>query len=180
MNNTTLIVIVVLGACLLAGFKELSRRRGKVADESATERMPYAMKNSVLTKNEYALYQTLKPIAAEQGLDLLVKVRLADFLYVQKGTEKYQTWLNKITSKHIDFLLCDKNIKPLLAVELDDSTHDRPSRAERDSFVDEVYRTIGLDVLHARGYKAEGLKAEILQRLNPPPPIGADTAAVEP
>lgn len=39
----------------------------------------------------------------------------------------------------INFVLCDKeNIEPLIAIELDDSSHGRPDRMARDIFIDRV------------------------------------------
>ena len=44
-----------------------------------------------------------------------------------------QAWRNRIHAKHIDFVLCDPgNLQPILCIELDDPSHNRPDRIERD------------------------------------------------
>lgn len=56
-----------------------------------------------------------------------------------------QAHFNKIRSKHIDFLLCDKeSMAPLYAIELDDISHEKESRIERDLFVDSALEAAGL------------------------------------
>ena len=132
-------------------------------DETKT---PYMLKNRVLTQNELGLFYDLKQIAGDCEMTLLSKVRLADFIFLPKQTKNYITWLNKITAKHIDFLLCDKAMRPLLAIELDDGSHERAERIERDKFVDKVYDNIGLDVIHVQNYDAVDLKNRILDALN--------------
>ncbi len=55
----------------------------------------------------------------------------------------------RVSQKHVDFLLCHpEGLRPLLAVELDDRSHDRADRQDRDLFVDAAYRQAGLAVLH--------------------------------
>ena len=39
-------------------------------------------------------------------------------------------------------------MRPLVGVELDDRSHERSSRQERDGFVDEVFRVAGLPLMH--------------------------------
>jgi very-short-patch-repair endonuclease len=60
-------------------------------------------------------------------------------------------WLGKILAKHVDFVLCDpESLAPLLAIELDDASHDRPERKERDEFVDHAFESAGLPLLRIR------------------------------
>ena len=68
-----------------------------------------------------------------------------------KGTENRFGERSRIKSKHIDFVLCDReNIKPLIAIELDDSSHSRPDRIDRDNFIDKALGVAGLPILHQR------------------------------
>ena len=70
-----------------------------------------------------------------------------------------------IDEKSVDFVLCDKSyIAPLLAIELDDSTHEREDRQERDSVVENILSHAGLPLLRIRkgsGYDITRLIAEI-------------------
>lgn len=86
------------------------------------------------------------------GLHVFVKPRIADFVSVTldryvKGS-KFFTYFNPIAQKHIDFLLCDGDFKPVVGFEVDDKSHSKPDRAARDSFVDGLYKCVGLPVFH--------------------------------
>ena len=41
-------------------------------------------------------------------------------------------------------------MQPALAIELDDSSHQRKDRAERDAFVDQVFKAAELPLLHIK------------------------------
>jgi hypothetical protein len=60
----------------------------------------------------------------------------------------YRTYTNKIDRKPINFLLCDPAVlRPLIAIELDDKSHQRADRRARDAFVDEVFRAARLPII---------------------------------
>lgn len=86
---------------------------------------------------------------------------------VTKGIERKERWglRNRVKSRHVDFVICDKqNIKPLLAIELDDSTHRRKDRKESDEFKDEIFEDMELPLLRIMFEdlrNLEKLKAEI-------------------
>lgn len=90
----------------------------------------------LLTKNEWAQYKKLKVIADEKGYVICPKVRLLDIIEPQKGHEKYKTLMYKIQAKHVDFVICDKDMHIKVIIELDDSSHDKKDRKERVEFVD--------------------------------------------
>ena len=92
----------------------------------------------------------LKPIAEELGYTVFAKVRLLDLLEPRQGQQKYKTYFYKIQAKHVDFVLCDRNLDAVWIIELDDSSHDRPDRQERDQFVDDVVTSVGYNILHVR------------------------------
>jgi very-short-patch-repair endonuclease len=112
--------------------------------------LPYRCKNYLLTQAERAFYDVLRPTVGTH-FHLFAMVRLADLIYIEKGTANRQSHFNRIQSKHIDFVLCDnESIKPVLAIELDDSSHQRPDRQKRDAFVDEVLLQAGLPLLRVQ------------------------------
>lgn len=51
-------------------------------------------------------------------------------------------------SKHVDFVICAQDMYVLGIIELDDRTHLRQDRMERDAFVDTVLRSAGYQVKH--------------------------------
>ena len=104
----------------------------------------------LLTKNEWAQYKKLKVIADEKGYVICPKVRLLDIIEPQKGHEKYKTLMYKIQAKHVDIVICDKDMHIKVIIELDDSSHDKKDRKERDEFVDLILQSVGYKVIHSR------------------------------
>jgi len=137
------------------------------APAPARQKTPYRLKPNVLTQHELKLYTDLLPVTHGTNLIILPKIRIADFICCPNGTRNYYSWFNKISAKHVDFLICDKMFRPLLAIELDDRSHDRSAGIERDRFVDAVYSDAGLAVLHLRGYEKEMLKERVFGIIYP-------------
>ena len=109
----------------------------------------YQAKN-LLTKNEWVQYKKLKEIADVKGYVICPKVRLFDVIEPIKGHDKYKTLMYKIQAKHIDFLICDKNMHIKAIIELDDSSHDNKDRKERDQFFDLILHSVGYKVIHTK------------------------------
>jgi hypothetical protein len=108
-------------------------------------------------------------------------VRLWDVLYVPQR-EDSRTHENKISSKRVDFLLCDPTtMKAVLAIKLDDASHNRPDRQDRDAFVDQAFAAAGLSIIHikaARSYSTAEIQQQIASALpqtyaapTTPPPL---------
>jgi predicted RNA-binding Zn-ribbon protein involved in translation (DUF1610 family) len=75
------------------------------------------------------------------------KVSLSDIFYVI-NPDKYMSSYNKINRKHVDFLICDtETMKPRFAIELDDKSHNRQDRMDRDEFVEELFETAELPLV---------------------------------
>jgi len=104
----------------------------------------------ILTRHEKDAFAKLRPMATELGYMVFAKVRLLDLVEPVKGTDNYQMYFNKVCSKHVDFVLVDQTLVARLVIELDDSSHDREDRRERDCFVDTVLTNVGYSVLHTR------------------------------
>ena len=100
--------------------------------------------------------------AIDSDLYIFAKVRLSDLLWLPQGTRDRQAYLNRIQSKHVDFVLCDgATTEPRLLIELDDSSHQSARRRSRDAFVDEAVRRAGLPILRVpakRSYAPEQLR----------------------
>lgn len=124
------------------------KENGKNDEE---EIYPYKFRY-LFTKREYAFYKVLKELAEKYEYNLMAKIRLADLIEVD--TEKvpksdYMKYFRKISQKHVDFVLANKetNIVEKI-VEIDDSTHHRTDRKNRDDFVNKVLETAGYKVYH--------------------------------
>ena len=109
--------------------------------------LPYLARGQLVTKSELKFYKSLSK-AVQDDFQIFAMVRIADLLRVEKNNKHRRKWLNKILAKHIDFVLCDPgSLKPLVCIELDDVSHQRPERIERDKFVNRAFKSAPLPLL---------------------------------
>lgn len=138
-----LIILVLVLICFMIALINVIGNQEKITAKDIHQALPYN-KKLLLTKNEWAFYKKIKPIIDRNKLHILAKVRLADLVEVKKGTNKseFNKWFSKIKSKHIDFVVCNPdNLAVLFLLELQDSTHNRADRMERDNFLKQLAET---------------------------------------
>jgi hypothetical protein len=137
--------------------------------------LPYRTAGPLLTPAERSFYGVLCQ-AVETRYTVFAKVRLGDVLAVPHGTPRFWTHRNRIDRKHVDFLLCaPRDLTPLLAVELDDASHDRADRRDRDAFVDKAFAAADVPILRVsaqRGYAPGEIRGLIEDRLTRLPSPG--------
>lgn len=150
------IVVIILVVLLIEQYTKAARveKGSGRANYSSCYQPKY-----LLTKNEWYAYKKLQPLAASLGLVICPKVRLLDILEPRKGEKDYKSLFWKIQAKHVDFLVCDQDLHIKGVVELDDSSHDRKDRKDRDSFVDEILQSVGYKVVHTRNIDETTLQA---------------------
>lgn len=104
---------------------------------------PYSAK-PLLTPSESRFYHCLAALSQGRCL-ILIKPRLADVFKHDSGEIAA---LNKISQKHVDFLICrHQDWMPMLGVELDDDSHERKDRKERDMFVNSLFASTGVPLI---------------------------------
>lgn len=110
----------------------------------------YRPKRYVITKNELNFYTALLEVAKELDLIVFSQVSLYNILETKSNLD-YKTktiFFNKIASKSIDFVLVDKkNCRIKLCIELDDNTHKKEKRIERDNFINKLFKDLEIDLL---------------------------------
>ncbi len=131
------------------------------------KRMPYIKRQRLVTKAELRFYKSLQK-AVQDDWAIFAMVRIADLLRVEAGVKNRRSWVSKILAKHIDFVLCDPgSLEPILAIELDDSSHQRKDRIARDDFVDEALESAELPILRVpvrASYKSREIR-ELIDEL---------------
>lgn len=131
----------------------------------------YTPKVFVTSLNELKFYNILIEIAKELDLILFSQVSLYNIVEVRKDLDysTRQSCFNKIASKSIDFVLVDKNTCRIkLCIELDDSTHNKPKRIERDKFINELFKNLEINLLRYPVYNIyykETLKKKIIENM---------------
>ena len=158
------LVILVLIIYLLPKFH--SQRKTTIDDIE----YPYHLRDDFLSLAEHSFYQVLKHTVSEWAI-ICPKVSLGDLFYVKSiDPSKYRTYTNKIDRKHVDFLLCDpKTVKPLLGIELDDTSHQKRDRKERDEFVEMVFEEANIPLIRIkvqREYSTSELDSLLRQHID--------------
>ena len=155
-----LILVAVLAALIIVALLRVlvARRPG----------LPYRKRDHLLTAAERSFYGVLLQVIDER-YHVAWKVRIADVLWIPGSTTDRQRHLNRILAKHLDFVLCDpESSAPILAIELDDSSHREDSRMERDSFVNAALNAAELPLLRVpvrRSYSPQELTELIRLKL---------------
>ncbi|MCX4189423.1 DUF2726 domain-containing protein [Methylophaga sp. OBS3] len=156
----TLLVIIVLFAIK------------QIPDVKNLKSLPYFKVTALLTPAEISFHHVLK-LAVSSEYDIHAKVRLADVINVHKGIPKssWRTAFNRIQSKHLDFVLVDKQTAEIIcAIELDDASHANSSRQARDKFLEEVMTVAKLPLLRLparQGYQSQDIQAQLTQLIMP-------------
>jgi hypothetical protein len=148
MNNPWLWIVALL-VVLWVLREVLSRVDGGRERRVPDGALPYRRKDYLLSKAERSFYEVLRQALGEGDTLVFAKVRLLDLLWLPKGTAKAQSHRNRVQSKHVDFVLCDRReLRPQLVIELDDKSHEEEERQGRDAFVDRALVAAGLPILH--------------------------------
>lgn len=99
--------------------------------------LPYKKKSFLLTKAEYNFDKVL----SEAVKDRYYIGRQVPLSSIVEVTSTYKPYRSKIDKKTIDFVLFNKaGYTPFLAIELDDLSHSRWDRIQRDEFVQDVLK----------------------------------------
>jgi len=188
--GTLALVALLLAAAwlILSKIGLLKPKAGKESSES-----PYLSRDRFLSQAEAGFYRDLLAalpiLTASMGEGapplLFAKPRLADVLRTdsdalrrddgqgRSARSKQTSAQNTINAKHVDFLLCDPaTTRPLIVIELDDASHQRQDRVDRDDFVNSACAAAKLPVLHipcrpnGARYDPRQLAAQIEVKLN--------------
>jgi hypothetical protein len=128
---------------------ELKAKDREVGDSELDFENAY-QRRELFTRNEWQNYKKLKAIADEKGLVVCPKVRLFDIIEPRLDKKRKLTYRYKIQAKHVDFVICDRDMKILAILELDDNSHYDPERIKRDDFVNMILLSVGYTVIHTK------------------------------
>ncbi len=131
----------------------------------SSESLPYRLRDDFLSPAELSFYRVLATTLSGRAI-IFTKVRLADIFFVARPHEN-RSYFGRISQRHVDFLLCEPNtVKPIVGIELDDSSHNRSRRKKRDEFVDQLFEAAQLPLARIpvqRAYTAQDILRAIEQ-----------------
>jgi hypothetical protein len=155
---TIIVLIIVVAVALL--LKPRTKRE--------SVEYPYQKADSLFSPAERSFLGVLERAVGDK-FKVLGKVRLADVISLISGLSKSdrQKALNRIVSKHVDFALCKKDDLSLIcAIELDDSSHKKSDRKNRDDFLEKALNASSVPFIRfaARvSYNVQEVKAKIAE-----------------
>ena len=157
-----LAAVAVFFVFVLLIMKVARARRGKSEEIDAE----YQARPAIFSYAERSFVGVLESVLPKD-VTVFGKVRLGDVFLPRKGltpSRRTSAW-NRINQKHVDFLLVNKSdYAPLAGIELDDKSHDDDERKDRDQFVDQVFASGNLPLLHIRAaatYNVSELRTKI-------------------
>ncbi len=151
-----LIIIVVILAVAAAAKVLLPGLVAKKGGGKGRGALPYVKQDALFTEAERSFLGVLE---SALGTDLRVfgKVRLADVIKVKPGLPNgpQQQAFNRIKAKHLDFVVCrPDDLAVEFVVELDDASHNRQDRKDRDAFLDEALAAAGVPIFRFTAKRA--------------------------
>ena len=162
----TLIFIVIVAAII---FLVIKVRQGTDGDTSPIKtpikkEYVYIKKSCAMTPSELSFYKTLHE--AVNGCVIIPQAHLSMFLDHEIKGQNWKAAFARINGKSVDFLICTNDMKPLIAIELDDNTH--PDRKTRDDFVNSIMTNTNMPLLRFKAgeWNSEIIKHRITQALS--------------
>lgn len=109
----------------------------------------YEAKNTLMTLNERSFFEKLK-MAIGDKYDIYPQVNLDKIFKIkyQNSRWKFKQAKSFIDRRSVDFLITTReNQKPFIAIELDDSSHKREDRIERDAKINSLFDNNGFHLV---------------------------------
>jgi len=108
----------------------------------------YNAKRYIISLNELNFFKELQKLINIMDLNLLTQVSLYSLIETKYKKYNYEEF-NKIKSKSIDFVIADKkSCRARVCIELDDTTHNSEARKKRDKFLNELFESVNIKLLH--------------------------------
>jgi hypothetical protein len=138
-------------------------------DDASSGVLPYEVNQKFLSSAELSFYLQAREVLSGKYI-VCPKVSLAELFHVSETDgRQWQLYKNKIIQKRVDFVVFDSaTMKPLYAIELDNSNYDLPDRQQRDEFVDHVFESANLPLVRVdwqSGYSHEEMVETLLTPL---------------
>lgn len=163
MNILVILVFLLAIAVVVA----LAVLRGKQPQKS--EKLLFESKAPLFSPAERSFLGVLEQ-AVGSRYRVFGKVRLGDIVKPAKGLTKSKatTGHNKINQKHVDFVVCAASDLAVFGViELDDKSHERGDRVERDNLVDQALGGAKIPIVHfsaKRAYPVQEVRRELVNK----------------
>ena len=146
---------------------------------NADEEPQYQKKRYFFTYQERMFFEILQKAVGEH-FQIFAQTRIGDVIFVANEPTDKKIYNNHLWCRHLDFLLCDhKKKRPLLAIELDDSSHKNYFRKENDEFKNKGCENAGLPLLRfkvSQSYSEQEILEAIQREIEIPVVFGKENS----
>jgi hypothetical protein len=135
LSQNDLIKILIAAAAAIVVFivARILYKKSKEAD--------YFVKQRLLTQTELEYYEIIRSLISSQFV-ILPQVNLASVID-KKGGSNFRSEL----FRNIDFGVFDGDLRPIFLIEINDNTHFRRDRKERDKKVNKICKKAGMPLV---------------------------------
>lgn len=99
----------------------------------------YRRKKYLMTSHEHDFFNLLNKMFGDKYF-VFPQMQLSSLLDHKVYKQNWKGALGRINQKSVDYVICDKiYLNPLVAIELDDWSHDSEDRIERDGLVEAIF-----------------------------------------
>lgn len=161
--------VAILGLTVWCG-KNYGAPLNFVCERVQAPAIPYRRRTALFSKSERCFYQALRELVPNHMI--FVKVKLADLVSL-KPQHSFWEHFSPLNRKHIDFVVCDQTLAPVVAIELDDLSN-APNAGSTANLLKSVLATASLPVIHVpqkRGYPFSEMRRLLAPYLSVPRPM---------
>jgi hypothetical protein len=152
-QNTILLVVVIIVIAAIVS-KVLPTRSGEKSTQAKiTPQYLYSRKKNFISPSEKEFFKMLVEVAGDR-YHVFPQIHLSALFNNETKGKYCKLAFQIINRRSVDFVLCDKlTLEPVYAVELDDPTHNRPSRVKRDANVDKLFAQHNFPLVRFKDYR---------------------------
>ena len=148
------LIPIAIAAIVLALFASTFLRKVKSRKRRNKKAATYIAK-PLLSKVEKELYFRL--ITALPNHRVFAQVQLIRLIDIE-GIADRMNWMNKIAWLSLDFVICDSQCSVIAAIELDDSTHQKPRQQYRDFKKNSALHIANIKLIRWEAHKLPSLE----------------------
>lgn len=139
MDNIFIYIVVAFVILLFIDFATRKLFINKESTEIKKSTYRYFAKNTIMTERENKFFKQLNEILGNKWF-IIPQVHLSALLNHKVKGQNWKAAFRHINGKSVDFVLLSKEtLRPICAIELDDSTHNYKNRVERDAEVERIF-----------------------------------------
>ena len=161
MSQTEL-TLLCLGVIVLAIFGAALRSRDN-AHQKSTVKYHYKRKDFMMTRAEHEFFGILTRRLGDRYF-IFPQVNISAIVSHMVKGQDWRAARAHINRLSVDYVVCSKaDVRPLVAIELDDPTHEREDRQKRDTEVNRIFDEVGIPLVRFSNTRQMS-EADIIQQ----------------